>query len=154
MLPTVWQKFLNSCASSEQTTISAKHVHINWSSVEYFVLVTIKMTNIKRELNVDSFGVLIFWNNSSCVYRNDFISNKIFIHIPVNVIFPFWWVSLIFNAMIFPSDRLLKNQRGYCFGCVNRIILPIIFLKCAKLLFNLTFSSNNWLGFDTSRFNT
>jgi len=41
-------------------TTSAKHFRINCSSVEYFVVVTIKMANIKLELIADSFGVLIF----------------------------------------------------------------------------------------------
>jgi len=41
-------------------TTSAKLFRINCSPVEYFVVVTIKMTNIKLELISDALGELIF----------------------------------------------------------------------------------------------
>jgi hypothetical protein len=73
-LPSVWRIFLNSRTSSQQKiqATSAKIFQINCPSVEYFVLVTIKKTNIKLALIADSFGVLIFWNRYSCVLRTRF----------------------------------------------------------------------------------
>lgn len=112
---------LNSRTSSEQMTISVKRFRINSSSVEYFVVVTIKMTNIKLELIADSFGVLIFWNNSSCFYRNDLILNKIIIHIPVNVIFPFGGFRWYLTWCSFPATVFWRIRQGIVLNVLTEL---------------------------------